>query len=121
MLTEKDKAFLQYWEQNRDSLGTFVSKLSRGLPMAVLFTLPILLFIIVVWVFFPDWYMKISKTSPGMFVTAIFAMVLVTLFYSFFRMQFKWESNEQLYNELKARQRQFENRQQENPTINIEK
>ena len=104
MITEKEKTFLVYWETNREAYSTFSSKLSRGFPMAVLFALPIILLVVVVWLFFPDWYMKISKTSPGMFVTAIFAMFGVVVFYAYFRMQFKWEMNEQLYQEIKIKE-----------------
>lgn len=104
MLTEKETKFLRYWEQNRAKESTVISKISRGLPMAVLFALPILLLVVAVWIYFPDWYMKISKTTPGMFITTIFAMFGVILFYSFFRMQFKWESNEQLYHEMKIKE-----------------
>ena len=104
MLTDKETEFLLYWERNREGQSSFISKLGRGLPMAVIFSLPIILLVVVVWIFFPDWYMKISKTSPGTFITAIFAIVLIILFYSFFRMQFKWEMNEQLYKELKQKE-----------------
>jgi len=54
--------------------------------------------------------MKISQTTPGMFISAIIAVVCIVLFYSFFRMQYKWEMNEQLYQELKYK----ENRENEN-------
>ncbi len=104
MLTEKEKLFLIYWERNRERESTFLSKLGRGLPMALLFSLPIILFIASIWIFFPDWFMKISKTSTGSYITAIFAVLGIVLFYSFFRMQFKWEMNEQLYKELKSKQ-----------------
>jgi membrane protein YdbS with pleckstrin-like domain len=104
MLTEKEDEFISYWEKNREKENAFVSKLLSGIPMAILFALPILLLVISVWLFIPEWYTKISKTSPGMFLTAIFALFIIVLFYSFFRMQFKWESNEQLYLELKHKQ-----------------
>ncbi len=104
MISEKETKFLRYWERNRQTESTFLSKLTRGFPMALLFGLPIILSVVVVRIFFPDWYMKISKTSPGMFVTAVIAMVIIVLFYSFFRMQFKWEMNEQLYKELKSKE-----------------
>lgn len=104
MLTEKEDHFIHYWEKNRERENTFVSKLLSGLPMATLFTLPILLLVLTVWIFIPEWYTKISKTSPGMFLTAIFALFIIVFFYSFFRMQFKWENNEQLYLELKNKQ-----------------
>ena len=109
MISEKDTAFLRYWERNREIENTFLSKLTRGLPMAFLFGLPIILLVVVVKIFFPDWYMKISGTSPGMFVTAVIAMACVVLFYSYFRMQYKWEMNEQLYKELKSKENKFNN------------
>ena len=104
MISEKEIVFLRYWERNREIENTFVSKLTRGLPMAVLFALPIILLVVVVKLFIPDWYMKISGTSPGTFVTAVIAMIGVVLFYAYFRMQYKWEMNEQLYQELKAKE-----------------
>lgn len=104
MISEKEVKFLRYWEQVRETESSFTSKLTRGLPMAFLFGLPIILSIIVVRLFMPEWYTKISKTSPGTFITVIIAMCLVILFYAFFRMQYKWEMNEQLYSELKNKE-----------------
>ena len=104
MISEKDVAFIRYWERNRDIENTFISKLMRGFPMALLFGLPIILLVVVIRLFLPEWYMKISGTSPGMFITAIIAMMGVVLFYSYFRMQYKWEMNEQLYKELKSKE-----------------
>lgn len=104
MISEKEKAFLRYWEGNREIENTFISKLTRGFPMALLFGLPIILLVIVIRIFFPDWYMKISGTSPGMFLTAVIAMLGVVIFYAYFRMQYKWEMNEQLYKELKSKE-----------------
>lgn len=104
-MTEKDKAFILYWEQNREAESAFISKLLRGLPMAFIFALPIVLSVVTVWIFFPDWYMKISGNSSGAFVTVIIAMFGVVIFYSWFRMHYKWEMNEQLYKELKAKER----------------
>ena len=104
MISEKDNAFLLYWETNREIEKTFMSKLTRGLPMALLFGLPIILLVVVIRIFIPDWYMKISATSSGMFFTAVLAMIGVVLFYAYFRMQYKWEMNEQLYQELKSKE-----------------
>ena len=105
MLSEQEIKFLQYWEQSRESENTFVRKLTGGLPMALIFSMPIVLSVVVVRLFLPEWYTKISKTSPGTFITIIFAMIIVALFYSYFRMQYKWEMNEQLYKELKAKEK----------------
>jgi len=109
MITEKETAFLRYWERNSEIENTFVSKLMRGLPMAILFGLPIILFVVVVKLFFPEWYMKIAGSSAGAFVTAVIAMIIVILFYAYFRMQFKWEMNDQLYKELKSKENKTNN------------
>jgi amino acid permease len=103
MISEKDMEFMAYWERVRESENTFASKIGRGLPMAVLFGLPIILSVIVVRIFAPDWYMKMSATSPGAFITIIIAMMIIIVFYAYFRMQYKWEMNDQLYNEIKSK------------------
>lgn len=104
MLSEKQKNFILYWESIRERESNFARKLSGGLPMAMIFGLPIILFVVVVYLFFPDWYMKISNTTSGTFFVIIVAVIIAILFFSYFRMQFKWEMNEQLYLELKNRQ-----------------
>ena len=94
-----------YWEQERDKQSSTKAKLINGSPMAVLFSIPILLFITAVYLFFPEWYTKISNRLAGSLVTIIIALILCTLFYSYFRMHYKWEMNEQLYHELEAKAR----------------
>ena len=108
MLTEKELSFIKYWEAERASQSSFSSKLLRGLPMATMFGLPIILFVLAVYLWFPDWYMKISGTKPGSFVMVFIAVLLCILFFSYFRMHFKWEMNDQLYNELKSKQKKQE-------------
>lgn len=107
MLSDKEKQFIIYWEKERVKQSSFRGKLLNGLPVAVLFSLPILLFIFAVYVFFPDWYSKISNVSPGSLIMALIAVLLCILFFSFFRMQYKWEMNEQLYRELKAKENNY--------------
>ena len=104
MLSEKDKQFMQYWEKERLKQSTFLSKILRGLPMAFIFCLPILLFIFSVYLFLPEWYMRISQTSQGTFITVVIAVFICILFFSYFRMHYKWEMNEQLYDELKSKE-----------------
>jgi len=100
MLTEKELSFIKYWETYRSAHSSFTSKLLRGLPMAIMFGLPILLFILAVYLYFPEWYYKISNTTSGSFVAIIIAVLIGIIFFSYFRMHFKWEMNEQLYKEL---------------------
>jgi membrane protein YdbS with pleckstrin-like domain len=108
MLSEKEKQFLLYWEAERDKQNTVSSKILNGLPMAIIFSLPVFLAIFAVYFLFPDWYTKISNTSSGTFVTVFIAVLLCIFFFSYFRMHYKWEMNEQLYHELKKRQNKID-------------
>jgi hypothetical protein len=108
MITEEDRQFLRYWEQNRENENNFSFKLMKGLPIATMFGLPIILLVIIVRLYFPEWYTKISQTSPGTFLTAIIAVIIIILFSSYFNMQYKWETNEQAYQELKAKEKKEE-------------
>ncbi len=108
MLTEEEENFYAYWEQNRLAFSTTKSKLLRGLPYASLFGLPIILFIGLVYIRFPDWYLKISKTSPESYLVVFIAIIIFIIVYAYIRMHFKWEMNEQAYKEMK----QIKNKQE---------
>jgi membrane protein YdbS with pleckstrin-like domain len=105
MLTDDELRFVQYWEKHKALHSTFTSKLLRGLPMAFVFGLPILLLILCVYLFLPEWYTKISKTSSATFVVVVIAVLIAIVFYAFIRMHFKWEMNDQQYKELKAKEK----------------
>lgn len=105
MLSEKELAFISYWETNRDAHNGFISKILRGLPVAIMFGLPIILFVLSVYIYFPEWYTKVSNTTSGTFITIIIAVIIAILFFSYFRMHFKWEMNDQLYKELLYKQK----------------
>lgn len=104
MLTQKELSFIQYWETVREKEARPISKLLNGLPMAAIFALPIILFLMAVYIWLPDWFSKISDIGTGSFVAAIVAVLLCILFFAYFRMHFKWEMNEQLYKELRSKQ-----------------
>jgi hypothetical protein len=121
MLTEKEKQFISYWPTIRVKESSFKHKLLAGLPMAFMFALPILIFFAVVKIFFPSWFTtashkqaeivtpelseKFMKLSSGDIMAAFVAVLIVVLFFSYFRMHYKWEMNEQLYQELKAKEK----------------
>jgi hypothetical protein len=121
MLSEKEENFIIYWEKVREQESTFRHKFFAGLPMAFMFGLPILIFFGAVRIFFPAWFAtashkqteiampemsaKFMKLSTGDMVAAFIAVIIVILFFSYFRMHYKWENNEQLYKELKSVQK----------------
>ncbi len=125
MLTQKDRDFITYWENAREREGSFQYKFLTGLPMAFMFGLPILIFFGVVKLFFPSWFAsathkqtdivspelseKFLKLSPGDMVAAFIAVIIVILFFSYFRKHYKWEMNEQLYKELKSKEKKILN------------
>ena len=103
MLSEKELKFIEHWEAVRERESSFTSKLSRGLPMAFLFGLPVILSIALVYFLSPEWYTKISQSVSGSGTVILIAVFIFILFFSYFRMHFKWEMNEQLYRELLQR------------------
>src|SRR4051812_19008245 len=108
MLSEKEIKFLQHWELVREKESSFKSKLFRGLPMASLFGLPIIFSIAIIYFLSPEWYTKISQAAAGSTGTILISVIILILFFSYFRMHFKWEMNEQFYIQLKARKQQAE-------------
>ena len=108
MISPKEIAFINHWELVRDDYATFKSKLKRGLPMAILFTFPIIFSVVAVYFLSPEWYTKVGQKIKGEFSTIMIALLICILFFSYFRMHFNWEMNEQLYHELKKKQSTLE-------------
>ncbi len=104
MLSQKELDFIEYWKKVRLEYSTISSKMLRGLPMALLFTCPILVSMALVYFLSPEWYTKISQTAGSSFSAILFALLGIVLFFSFMRMHFKWEMNEQAYQELLQKQ-----------------
>lgn len=103
MLTDREKAFLDYWKANRLRKRNTGVRLREGLQPGLLFALPVILLLIAVWLFFPEWHTKISKTSPSALVAALLALAMVVVFFAFFKTQYDWEKQEQQYHELLAK------------------
>lgn len=100
MLTQKEQEFVNHWEMVRVQYSEPISKFLRGLPMALLFTFPILISLALVYQLSPEWYTKISQSAGSSFSAIVIALILVVFFFSYMRMHFKWEMNEQTYQEL---------------------
>jgi len=105
MLNEEEEAFIEYWKANRDKQKRIFRQFLLGIPMALLFVIPICIN------FFSGWYKRaamISSTSefsPGIL---LFALILIVVFVAVFSRKFKWDQFEQRYIELMARKEKQE-------------
>ncbi|MEP7229887.1 MAG: hypothetical protein ABI691_06520 [Ginsengibacter sp.] len=99
MLNMEEKKFIEYWENNRDRQKHFLYQLASGLPFGLLFALPVLVAVI-----FHDWYKTMVYISTSQVIVIIIGVLIVAIFFSVFRMKFRWEQNEQQYKELKYKQ-----------------
>ena len=101
MLTDQEKLFIDYWDKNRDKEKRWFYQLAIGLPLGLVFALPILLSVI-----FHDWYKQMVYISGSQITVILIGVLGIAVFFSLFRMKFKWEQNEQLYKELKYKEKQ---------------
>ena len=105
MLTEEEKQFIVYWEENRLRRKRVVRNLSVGLPLASVL-------VIATFVnFFSSWYKKaeqerneqLQQHDGSLMLVLIIACVLIVLFVTIFGARYKWDQYEQRYRELLAR------------------
>ena len=100
MLTDEEIKFIDYWEKNSEKEGKFMFQLAYGLPRGLIFALPVLLAVI-----FHDWYKNMVQISKSQVIVISIAVLGIALFYTIFKMKFRWESNDQLYKELKFKEK----------------
>ena len=99
VLTDQEKLFIGYWEKNRDRHKKFLYQLMIGLPIGLVFALPILLSVI-----FHEWYKQMVFISGSQISVIIAGVLGIAVFFALLRMKFKWEQNEQFYHELKYKE-----------------
>ena len=97
MLTDEEKAFLVYWEANRLKERKWTRQLMVGLPIGLIFGLPILLN------FMSGWYKRADMIRNAQFNPAVLvvAIVIISVFVALFYKRHKWDMHEQKYEELK--------------------
>jgi hypothetical protein len=102
MLSEEEEAFIIYWKTNRDKQKRTFRQFLLGIPIALLFVIPIGLN------FFSGWYKRASMMSstadfnPGVL---LLALILIVVFIAIFSRKFKWDQYEQRYIELLAKKK----------------
>jgi len=103
MLTERDRQFIEYWKKNRLREKKIFRQLLVGLPLGLLFAVPVILN------FSSGWYKRANMWARGhsddntasvLIVAALFILVFVAIFSK----RHRWEMNEQAYRELELKQ-----------------
>ena len=100
MLTKEEEDFIEYWEQNREKQRKTLRQFLLGIPVALLFIIPISVN------FLSGWYKRASMVAnSGNFNPAVLAIALLLIagFVAIFSKRFQWERNEQHYLEIKAK------------------
>jgi len=103
MLTERDKQFIEYWSQNRDKEKKVFRQLLVGLPIGLLFVIPIVIN------FSSGWYKRANMWARGHAddssgTVLIVGALVILVFIAIFSKRHRWEMNEQAYHELLAKQ-----------------
>jgi peptidoglycan/LPS O-acetylase OafA/YrhL len=103
MLTEEEKRFIEYWEQNRLRRKKIWRQRAVGLPFGALLAIAICVN------FFSGWYKRADlmlRTDPSLVLVLLVAILLIVVFIVVFSARHKWDMNEQHYRELLARNKE---------------
>jgi uncharacterized membrane protein len=101
MLTQQEKNFILYWQQNRDRQKKTFRQFLVGIPIGLLFAVPIFIN------FTSGWYKRaamISNTSDFNPVVLMVALIIIIAFVAIFSRKHQWDMREQQYRELLAKQ-----------------
>lgn len=102
MLDPKEKMFVDYWEMNREKEKGFFYQLLTGIPVGLLFALPIvfLLFTSRYWFKRADMVANSELSIPVL----LFSILIIAVFVGVVYKRHKWEMKEQQYKELKVKE-----------------
>lgn len=102
MLNEKEKLFVEYWQENRMKESSPYYQILTGLPMGLLFSVPIILILLSGKL----WYKRADMVANSKMSTVVLllAVFLIALFVAVLYKRHQWEMKEQQYLELKARE-----------------
>lgn len=103
LYTEDEKKFIEYWKKNRAYQATFKYQLLFGLPIGLLFSLPIL----INFLLGKFWYKRADAVGLSQFnpIVLVIAILLISVFIAIVNRKFRWEKLEHQYLELLARQK----------------
>ena len=100
MLSQQEKDFLRYWEENRLNKKRFLRQFSIGLPLGVLIVVAIFINLL------SGWYKQaemVLRSNASLMLVIIIGLVCTVVFITIFSSRHQWEQNEQRYQELKRK------------------
>ena len=100
MLTKEDNAFIEYWEKNRLRRKKTVRQFLLGIPIGLLFVIPIVINLSSGWYKRADMEANSADFDPRVLFVAL---LLIVGFTSIFWQRHQWDQYEQRYRELLAR------------------
>jgi len=102
MLDPKEKLFVDYWEQNREKEKRFLFQVLTGVPVGLLFALPIvfLLFSSRYWFKRADMVAH-TELSPTVLIACV---LIIAVFVGVIYKRHQWEMKDQQYRELKVKE-----------------
>ena len=101
MLTQREKDFIVYWEKNRDKQKKTFRQFLIGIPIGLLFAVPIFIN------FTAGWYKRaamMTGTTDFNPVVLMVALLIIVAFIAIFSKKHQWDMREQQYRELLAKQ-----------------
>ena len=105
MLTQDELNFVDYWEKNRDKEKTLSYQLKSGIVPGIIFM------ILTLMVVFSGWYTRAEMVmnNTGSVITIIIALLIIVFAYAVFNKRQQWDSKQQQYLEIKAKERKMKN------------
>ncbi len=99
--TPDELKFIAYWEANRLKQKRFLYQLTWGLPLGILFGIPI----IINFLLGRFWYKRADAVGLGQFnpIVLVVAVLMIAVFVALLSRRFRWEKLEQQYIALKKR------------------
>jgi hypothetical protein len=101
MLTEEEKRFLAYWEENRLRKNKVLRQLYVGLPLATILVIAIFAN------FFSGWYTRagiaLRSQQASLILVLLAAAIAIVVFIVIFSARHRWDRQEQHYRELLER------------------
>jgi membrane protein YdbS with pleckstrin-like domain len=102
MLDQKEKLFVEYWETNREREKNILYQVLTGLPIGLLFALPIIFILFTgrYWFKRADMVAN-SELNPVLLVSAV---LIIATFVAVLYKRHQWDMKEQQYKELKVKE-----------------